>query len=212
MSEGLQQVDFYGREFVINRDVLIPRPETEMLVDMVLNLVGKPYLSGVKPGKAVLPENLTVLDVGTGSGCIAVTLKLELPKTTVVATDVSRKALTVARENAEKLGAEVEFEQMDLLDGMKAQPDLVVANLPYVDESWEWLDKKALSKEPSLALYAEDGGLKLIKRLIRQVLEKGIKHLILEADPCQHEQIKEYANKKGLALCETRGFILYLSE
>ena len=210
MNEGLQQVDFYGREFVINSDVLIPRPETEMVVDAVLNLVGKPYLAGVKPGKAVLPEDLTVLDVGTGSGCIAITLKLELPKATVVATDVSRKALTVARRNAERLGPKIEFRQADLLDGTTAQPDLVVANLPYVDENWDWIDKKALSKEPSLALYAEDGGLRLIKRLIRQVAEKRIKHLVLEADPCQHERIKEYAGKKGLTVNETRGFILHL--
>lgn len=211
MNEGLQQVDFYGREFVINSDVLIPRPETEMVVDAVLNLVGKPYLAGVKPGKAVLPEDLTIVDVGTGSGCIAITLKLELPKATVVATDVSRKALTVARRNAERLGPKIEFRQVDLLDGTTVQPDLVVANLPYVDENWEWLNKKALSKEPSLALYAEDGGLKLIFKLIDQVAERGIRHLILEADPCQHERIEKYASKKGLTLRETRGFALYLS-
>ena len=84
-----------------------------------------------------------------------------------------------------------------------------MANLPYVDESWEWIDKKALNKEPRLALYAEDGGLALIKKLIDQVTECKIKHLILEADPCQHERIQEYAKKKGLTLSETRGFLLY---
>lgn len=206
------QIDFYGRKFVINPDVLIPRPETEQMVDMVLNLVGKPYLIGVKPSEARLPEDLTVLDIGTGSGCIAVTLKLEIPKATIVATDVSKKALTVARENAKRLGAEIEFRQTDLLDGIELQPDLIVANLPYVDANWEWVDKKALSKEPGSALYAEDGGLRLIYRLIEQVAERKIKHLILEADPCQHERIKEYVIKKSLALRETRGFILYLSE
>ena len=203
--------DFYGREFVINEDVLIPRPETEMMVDMVLSLVGKSYLPGVKPSKAVLPNDMTILDVGTGSGCIAITLKLELPKANVMATDVSKKALTVARKNAKRLEAEIEFRQADLLDGIETRPDLVVANLPYVDEKWDWIDKTALSKEPSLALYAEDGGLALVFKLIDQVVERGVRHLILEADPCQHERIKEYANKKGLALCETRGFALYLA-
>ena len=201
--------DFYGREFVINSDVLIPRPETEQMIDMVLNLAGKPYLPGVKPGEAVLAEDLAILDVGTGSGCIAVTLKLELPKARVVASDVSEKALAVAKENAKNLGAEVEFRQADLLDGLDFQPDVAVANLPYVDENWEWIDKEALSKEPSLALYAEDGGLALIKKLIDQVTERKIKHLILEADPCQHECIQEYAKEKGFTLRETRGFILY---
>ena len=203
-------VDFYGHDFIITPDVLIPRPETEMIIDMVLNLVGKPYLAGVKPGKAVLPEDLMILDVGTGSGCIAITLKLELPKASVIATDVSEKALKVARRNAERLGAEIEFQHADLLDEIDVKPDLIVANLPYVDENWEWLDKKALSKEPSLALYAEDGGLKLIKRLIDQVAERKIRHVILEADPCQHERIEEYAGKKGLKVNETRGFILHL--
>ncbi len=207
MSDGC---DFYGREFVINGDVLIPRPETELMVDMVLSLAGKSYLPGVKPGKAVLPEDMTILDVGTGSGCIAVTLKLELPKASVVASDVSEKALAVARENARRLGAGAKFVQADLLDGILTQPDIVVANLPYVDENWEWIDKEALSKEPSLALYAEDGGLALIKRLIDQVTERGIRHLVLEADSCQHERIAMYAEEKGLMINQTRGFILHL--
>ena len=102
--------------------------------------------------------------------------------------------------------------QADLLGGIDIQPDLVVANLPYVDEKWEWLDKKALSKEPRLALYAEDEGLALTKRLIEQVSERRIQHLVLEADPCQHRRIVEFAKKKGLTLRETRGFAVYLSE
>ena len=183
-----------------------------MMVDAVLNLVGKAYLPGVKPSEAKLPEDLTVVDVGTGSGCIAVTLKLELPKATVIATDISEKALKVARENADVLGAKVEFLQGDLLKDVDIKPDLVVANLPYVDKNWEWVDTEALSHEPSIALYANDGGLELIYKLIDQVTERNIKHLILEADPCQHEQITEYAKKKGLELAETRGFSLYFSE
>ena len=97
--------DFYGRDFIITPDVLIPRPETEQMVDMVLSLAGKPYLPGVKPDRAVLAEDLSILDIGTGSGCIAVTLKLELPKAKLVASDISDKALAVARENAERLKA-----------------------------------------------------------------------------------------------------------
>lgn len=214
MNDSYNQsfVDFYGYEFKINPNVLIPRPETEMIVDMVLNLVGKEYLPGVKPGVAVLPDDLTIVDVGTGSGCIAVSLKLKLPKARVIASDISEDALTVARKNSERLGAEVELMQADLLGEIDVQPDLVVANLPYVDEKWEWLDKKALSKEPRLALYAEDEGLALIKRLIEQVSERRIQHLVLEADPCQHRRIVEFAKKKGLTLRETRGFAAYLSE
>ena len=204
----LTAVNFYGRDFVISPDVLIPRPETEMVIDAVLNLVGKPYLPGVKPSKAKLPQDLIIVDVGTGSGCIAVTLKLELPGAKVIATDISKKALGVARKNADKLGAEVKFMQSDLLDEVEVTPDLVVANLPYVDENWKWIDKEVLSREPAIALYADNGGLALIYKLIDQVAERGIKHLMLEADPCQHERIITYAEKKKLKHQETRGFIL----
>ena len=204
--------NFYGRDFLISPDVLIPRPETELMIDAVLNLVGKPYLPGVKPGKAIFPQNLTIVDVGTGSGCIAITLKLELPDAKVVAADISEKALEIAKENADNLGVKIEFLQSDLLEKVEIKSDLIVANLPYVDENWEWIDKEALSQEPALALYADNGGLELIYKLIDQVAERGVKHLILEADPCQHERIINYAKKKGLTLRETRGFILYLSE
>ena len=204
--------NFYGRDFLISPDVLIPRPETEMVIDAVLNLVGRPYLPGVKPSKAILPQNLTIVDVGTGSGCIAITLKLELPNAKVVATDISEGALKIAEKNTNNLGAKIDFLQSDLLEKVDIKPDLIVANLPYVDENWEWIDKEALSKEPVLALYADNGGLELIYRLIDQVAERDIKHLILEADPCQHERIINYAKKKGLTLRETRGFVLYLSE
>ena len=213
MKETLQnKQDFYGRDFITTPDVLIPRPETEMMIDTVLNIMGKPFLPGVKPSEPKLPEDITILDVGTGSGCIAITLDLLLPQAKIVATDISDKALKIAQKNASELGAEVEFLQSDLLKNVKVKPDLIVADLPYVDESWDWIDKKALSKEPALALYAKDGGLELIFKLIDQVAEREVHHLVLEADPCQHERITSYAKKKGLALRETRGFILYLSE
>ena len=206
-----QSMDFYGRDFVITPDVLIPRPETEMMVDAVLNLCGKSYLPGVKPSKPKLPQDCKIIDVGTGSGCIAITLARELSKARIVACDVSRKALAVARKNARRLEADVEFIESDLLNKVADDFDVVVANLPYVDENWEWLDKKALSYEPAVALYAEDGGLALIKKLINQVAERKIPYLILEADPCQHERVIEYAGTKGYSLLEIRGFCLALA-
>ena len=218
MSENLPKAykqgwqDFYGRKFIVNRDVLIPRPETEMMVDAVLNLVGKPYLTGVKPSQAVINANdLQILDVGTGSGCVAITLKLEIPETNVAASDVSSLAIAVARENAENLKAEVKFIESDLMKNIEFTPDVVVANLPYVDKNWGWLDKKALDHEPSLALYAEKNGLELIYELIEQTAERRAKYVILEADPCQHTDIIEHAEKNGLELVETRGFILTFS-
>ncbi|MCR5700424.1 MAG: peptide chain release factor N(5)-glutamine methyltransferase [Candidatus Saccharibacteria bacterium] len=208
MNEASRKVDFYGRDFTVTPDVLIPRPETEMMVDAVLNLAGKAYLPGVKPAPRVLPENPRILDVGAGSGCVAISLALELSEARVSACDVSEKALKVAEENARMLDAKVKFIKSDLIDGVSDEFDVVVANLPYVDEDWDWLDKEALSKEPALALYAKDGGLALIKKLIDQAAKRKIGYLILEADPCQHERITQYANNNNYSLLETRGFIL----
>ena len=225
--------NFYGRDFIVTPDVLIPRPETEQIIDAVLNLAGKSYLPGVRSAKRVLPPNPTILDIGTGSGCIAITVKKELPEAEVYATDISEKALKIAQKNAAKHGTPISFIISHLCQNVnnpkdcyprgvgstkrknsfcthapstvKFAPDVIVANLPYVDENWGWLDKEALSHEPSIALYADDHGLKLIKELIDTV---NSKYLVLEADPCQHQDIISYAAKKGLQHLETRGFIL----
>ena len=203
--------DFYGRDFLITKDTLIPRPETEQLIDTVLNLAGKSYLPGVKPSSRQLPEHPIILDVGTGSGCIAITLALEIPEATVYASDISKPALKVAQKNASNLNAPITTIISNLLEKVKSGslpiPDVVVANLPYVDKDWDWLDKTALAKEPALALYADDHGLALIKKLIDQAYELHIPHLILEADPCQHDTITNYASNK-YQLQEIRGFIL----
>ncbi len=203
-------VNFYGRDFIITPDVLIPRPETEMAIDAVLNLVGKPYLPGVKPSLAKLPSNIKIVDVGTGSGIIAITLKLEIPEAEVTAVDISDKALEVARRNQERFATEVVFKKSDLLEKITFKPDVVVANLPYVDRDWEWVDREALSREPEIALYADNHGLALIYEIIDQVAERAIPYLVLEADPCEHDDIINFARKKGLELVETRGFIICL--
>ena len=170
--------EFYGRNFKVTHDTLIPRPETEALIGVI---------KGLKPRR--------ILDVGTGSGCIAITLALELPDTEVDAIDISLNALNVARENAANLGAEVNFYQSNLLTQIDGQYDLIVANLPYVDANWDWLGPE-LAFEPQTALYAEDGGLALIKQLIEQapahLKKRG--HLILEADRSQHQKIASYAS------------------
>lgn len=211
MNEG-SKINFYGRDFIITPDVLIPRPETEMMVDAVLSLAGKAYLPGVKPAPRVLPKNPTILDVGTGSGCIAISLALELPKASVTACDISEPALKVAQKNAKALNTKVHFIQSDLLENVSGNFDVIVANLPYVDENWDWIDKDALAREPTIALYAKDGGLAIIKKLINQASKREIKYLILEADPCQHKQIIEYASNNHYFLRETRGFVLVLKQ
>ena len=203
--------DFYGRDSIVTPDVLIPRPETEQIIDTVLNLAGKSYLNGVKPAPRILPKNPKVLDIGTGSGCIAITLKLEIPEADIIATDISKPAIKIAQKNALKHGINPNiFIISDLLKNVKFTPDIIVSNLPYVDEQWDWLDKPALSYEPKISLFAKDEGLALIKRLIKQSSEKQVKYLLLEADPCQHQKIIKFANQNSYQLSEIRGFCILL--
>ena len=178
--------EFYGRKFTVTPDVLIPRPETEAIINLAKEL---------KPQK--------ILDVGTGSGCIAITLKLELPESDVFAVDISPKALKIAAD----LGAKIAFAESDLLSGVQSEYNLIVANLPYVDKKWDWLSPE-LRYEPNLALYAEDAGLYAIKRLVSQVKAHLTKNdtLILESDLSQHAKIQEFVeNNTNLTLVKADG-------
>lgn len=183
--------EFYGRNFSVNESVLIPRPETEAIIDIVKDL---------KPHK--------VLDVGTGSGCIALTIKAELPESEVVAIDAEQTVQAVFEENRENLGVDVKFVLNDLVDGFDiADFDCIVSNLPYVDSEWDWLSPE-LKFEPETALFAEDDGLNLIKKLINQVSTGDFHgHLILESDKSQHDNIKKYAEEKGFKYIKSVGFI-----
>ena len=205
-------IDFYGRNFKVTEDVLIPRPETEQLIDEAINLSGKAYLPGVKSGKRELRENPLILDVGTGSGIIAITLKLEIPDSTVTGLDISENALKIAKENAENLKADVTFKTSNLLKSYDGkEPDLIVANLPYVDKNWDWLDQKSLSYEPEIALFAEDSGLKLIKDLLIEIKNRNWHpRILLEMDPLQQETLIKFANSLGFKHQKTTGFIISL--
>ena len=197
--------EFYGRDFIVSPDVLIPRPETETAVEMILSLAGKQYLSGVMVPERVLPKHPRILDVGTGSGCVAVTLKLELAEAELVACDISKPALVIARKNAKKFDASVEFVESDLLENIRGKFDVIFANLPYVDRDWDWIS--GVEFEPEIALYAEDGGLRIINALLEQVVGKT-NYLVLEADPVQHERILKKAESLNMKHLETRGYQL----
>jgi release factor glutamine methyltransferase len=148
--------EFYGRYFQVNPAVLIPRPETEYAVEAVLERVGT---------NAGRPR---ILDVGTGSGCIAVTLALEIPDAKVFAADISEPAIRVALRNAAALGAEVGFACMDVLDAISASFDFIVSNPPYVrrDEITR-LQREVREHEPHVALFSPDDELAIYRRLVR---------------------------------------------
>jgi release factor glutamine methyltransferase len=156
---GVQE--FWGREFVVTPDVLIPRPETELLIELAGN-----YLQG--------RQQTRVLDLGTGTGCIAITLALEHPLANVFASDISAAALAVARQNAARLGAieGVRFIHGSLFATTPRPVDLVVTNPPYVAER----DKRALSPEvrdhePAVALFGGEDGWRDIRALLRTIPE-----------------------------------------
>lgn len=177
--------EFYGRRFMVSPAVLIPRPESEQLVEILKSLLPT---SRALPGIA----KQRLVDVGTGSGCLGITAKLELPELDVALIDSSRHALQVAEKNARLLGADVQTFTSDLLSDYPYSPDIVVANLPYVDRSWD--QSPELVNEPAEALYAEDNGLSVIKRCIDQVAVRSRPGalLLLEADPRQFDDITAY--------------------
>ena len=216
--------DFYGRRFLVNKNVLIPRPESETLIDMVRER-----------------EVRCVLEIGTGSGCLAISLALEKSGLEIVATDISERALETARQNYRRLCGngnlrqKIHFVQSDLLSKVTKETeraDLVIANLPYVDQTWEW-NSRELKYEPAEALFAKDRGLELIKRLIDQTKDswrreskastvssseksveassRATRFLLLESDICQQDEIVAYAMKQGFELVLKRGFATLLS-
>jgi release factor glutamine methyltransferase len=181
-GEPLQYItghqEFYGLDFKVTPEVLIPRPETEFLVEQV-----------IKHSHALDPANdLIIVDAGTGSGCIAITLAVNIKKARLLATDISPAALRVARENAQALGAKIEFFEGDLLAplagrGLEGAVDFLVSNPPYI----AWKDAPTLQREvrewePHSALFADQDGLKFYQRLL---------------DEGQH-----YVKRDGLLVCE----------
>ena len=138
--------EFAGLKFKVNENVLIPRPETEELVAWMLESIDK-------------SQPLRILDIGTGSGCIPITLSLQIPSAEIHAVDISEKALELARENAQRLGAEVRFFNLDILtvESLAENYDVIVSNPPYVRLSEKnQMRGNVLKHEPDLALYVRD--------------------------------------------------------
>ncbi|MFC1687535.1 peptide chain release factor N(5)-glutamine methyltransferase [Patescibacteria group bacterium] len=171
------QKEFYGLNFFITQDVLIPRPETETLIDAVLTSADR-----VQP--------VTIVDVGTGSGCIAISLARYLPKALITATDISAQALAVAKKNARqhKLLKRIKFVPGNLLSpAIKTSFDIIVANLPYLTPD----QIKNVPHEPTQALLGGKLGLEVVDKLLEQAsahLNRSGK-IFLEIDPRQTEAL-----------------------
>ena len=190
--------EFYGRKFTVSPSVLIPRPESEDLISLFLELTAGEIAEKV------------LIDVGAGSGCLGITAKLERSNLSVILSDISKPALNIAEKNANSLNADVHIQQQSLLNGQLKPVDYIFANLPYVDKNWDVSPE--LQYEPEIALFAEDEGLKLILQLISQapryLTPEGL--LFIEADPQQHNRIIDEAVKNGFVKERVLNYILVL--
>ena len=197
------KAEFGGRIFRVTPDVLIPRPETYELCQ---------WLEEEERGKRKEERDFSILDIGTGSGCIAITLALDMPQAKVEAWDISADALTVARENAQELQAKVKFEQVDVLSSLPAQGGLgwvsIISNPPYIcqKEAVE-MEQHVLDHEPHQALFVPDEDPLLFFRAIARLGQKALHkdgRLYFEINPAYHQELTEMLDKMGYSEIETR--------
>lgn len=176
---------FYGHAFLVNEHVLIPRSETEQLVEEVLYLYDQYFEH----------EKVRVLDLGTGSGCIGLTLSLEEKNMDVSVSDISIKALEVAKNNSEKLNADVSIIHSDLFENIKGTFDIIVSNPPYIPDE-EALDN-IVKKEPDVALFGGSLGVDFYEKILKQIKpflkEKAL--IAFEHGYMQNDVIRAFVNK-----------------
>ena len=155
-------VEFYKTIIKVNKNVLIPRPETEELVEKIIPLIKKHFKS----------SKLNVLDIGTGSGCIAIALQKELKELNIDAIDISSKALALAQTNAHDNYVQINFFKSNLFSKVKNKYDIIISNPPYIKKDEPIMDI-VKNNEPHIALYAKDNGLYFYKK----ILQKAVKYL-----------------------------------
>lgn len=256
--------EFYGREFIVNAHTLVPRPETETIIELLKVVrnreadvatwqverrgrkpLKKRYLfekqepaselvktdEGYKviwkklkqPLLSQSPasvhgqslkyrdEDLCIIDIGTGSGAIAITAKLELPEATVMATDIDEKCLGIARSNAQQLGADISLVQGNLLEPVPALPEdkigILLCNLPYVPDNFQI--NTAATHEPRHALFGGSDGLDLYRELFQQIVANTWQpaYVLTESLPPQHDTLAGIAKAAGYDLKRTDDFI-----
>lgn len=195
--------EFYGRNFLINKDVLEPRPESETMIELLKELVDSKQLT--------VNNQTVVADIGTGSGALAITAKLELPKAEVIATDIDPKCLVVARKNSKKLNADIKFLQGDLLQPLSTLDfklsTILLANLPYVPDNWKI--NQAAAMEPRIAIFGGPDGLDLYRQMFEQIkkLPRRPKYIFTESLPPQHKKLTTIAKNTGYKLQKSQDFI-----
>jgi release factor glutamine methyltransferase len=188
------KTEFYGREFVITPAVLEPRPESETMIDLLKKLPDMP----VKPRLA---------DVGTGSGALGITAKLEIPEASVDLLEIDPKALKTAQTNVDLFTLDVRVLESDLLSASPDDYFALLCNLPYVPDTYH-INTAALH-EPRLAIFGGKDGLDLYRRLFTEAHERPGKvlYILTEALPFQHDELSAVAHTSGYELQQTEDFI-----
>ena len=190
----LGKTSFYGVDFEVNENVLIPRPETEELVDWIIE----------SQKSKVKSQKIHILDIGTGSGCIAISLAKNIANSQVYAIDVSQKALATAKKNAELNKVKVTFINQNILEteDLKQQFDIIVSNPPYVRNlEKEEIKKNVLDNEPHLALFVEDNDALIFYRKIADLAQKN-----LSENGQLFFEINQYLGKEMIDLLEKMNF------
>ncbi len=185
--------EFYGLDMAITPDVLTPRIETEQMVEWAIKYA---------------PKNSALVDIGTGSGAIAIAIAKHRPDLVITATDISDRELNVAKTNAKTHAAKINLVESDLWDNVKGQLQTIVTNLPYLQDDADLMPE--VKREPAVALFGGPDGLDLYRRFLRD-LPKHLKpngYLFTECDPWQHEALIAEAAKVGLKPIEQGYFIL----
>ena len=198
------KTEFFGLPFNINKEVLIPRPETEELVEQVIKEVSLIKTYKTASNEATKEKQITILDIGTGSGCIAISLKKQLLSSKISAIDVSDKALRVAKKNAALNNVDINFIHLDILktNDLDQLYDVIVSNPPYVRE----LEKKemknnVLNNEPHLALFVDNKNPLLFYNKIAELAKK-----FLTKNGQLHLEINQYLGKETIKLLAEKGF------
>ena len=192
--------EFYGREFLVNKDVLVPRPESEAMIYLLKQTFEE---------RRTESEN-RIIDIGTGSGVLAVTTKLELPSTQVIAIDVDPKCIKLAKKNAQKHKVDIKFLTGDLFSPISdlrypiSDEFSVLANLPYVPNYYQI--NQAAKHEPKLTLFGGNDGLDLYRRLFDQ-LRGVIATVFTESLPFQHKELQEIAKEAGYEQIDSHDLI-----
>jgi release factor glutamine methyltransferase len=184
--------EFYSNDFLVNHDVLIPRPETELIIDVAKKYIDK--------------DIKNIIDIGTGSGVIAITLKLIFPNINITASDISEDALKIAKRNAEIHKVKLDFVISDALQNIQNNFQMIVTNPPYVKSSFIE-DDLSLAYEPRRALDGGESGLEVIKKILKEAKEKidtgGL--IIMEHGFDQAEDVKSIAKKYNFdCLCNIK--------